>query len=475
MKESSSQPYLTIPVKEALSFSLPSDTGRTPFDLSKHLSGPGIGPSTNISELTDRYLTHDGYKVSRDGSRRIVHLPAPTGPDQGIIPPLKNDKKAYSRYRGRILRSVEKLASRGLVDLQKGNDSLIWVAPNNRTFNLIREKYFSNFKENKPDSENKPIQEISRDHAREDPGDPISRPRAHIRPERYRALQVSRRTRTLEEEDLSEIHNEYLDYRREIDSTVLLFKRREDLRNIDGEVKTLPYTTRFNSTPRKIEAEKKYKAVWNNAGVMFNKGVFLTLTTDPKRHRNVEEANKAFGPAINRFMTYIRKRVKELGYGKLSYITANEFQKNGLLHAHIVIFGIPYLEHYKRISYLWSRTGQGNIIYVYGLNKDGKGWYWRRGKPRDAEKGQSCHDYLKKYLSKNLQDDGQDLYWTFGKRYYTNSATLEPDLSRPVTYSPGQWVYIGSCNREEVPHEVETYNRKIRSPGPPGPPLPVFA
>jgi len=362
-----------------------------------------------------------------------------------------------------------------VVDLKKGADSLIWVAPNNRTFNLIREKYFSNFKENKPDSRKETNTELLRDHARADPGDLHSRPRAHIRPERYHALQHTRRTRTLEEEDLAEIHEYYLDYRREIDSTVLLFKRKEDLRNIDGEVKTLPYTTRFNSTPRKIEAEKKYKAVWNNAGVMHNKGVFLTLTTDPKRHRNVEEANKAFGPALNRFMTYIRKKVKGLGYGRLSHITAYEFQKNGLLHAHIVIFGIPYLEHYKRISYLWSRTGQGSIVYIYGLNKDGKGWYWRRGKPRDAEKGQSCGDYLKKYLSKNLQDDGQDLYWVFGKRFYTNSKTLEPDPSRPVAFCPGQWVYIGSCNREEVPFEVERYNRKIRSPGPPGPPLPALA
>jgi len=340
---------------------------------------------------------------------------------------------------------------------------------------LIREKYFSNFKENSPVQENKVNTEFSRDHARADPGDLHSRPRAHIRPERYKALQVSRRGQVLTEEDHAEIHENYLDYRREIDSTVLLFKRKEDLRNIDGEVKTLPYTTRFNSLPRKIEAEKKYKTVWNNAGVMFNKGVFLTLTTDPKRFHSVEEANKAFGPALNRFMTYIRKRVRGLGYGKLSHITAYEFQKNGLLHAHIVIFGVPYLEHYKRISYLWSRTGQGSIVYLYGLNKDGKGWYWKRGKPKDAEKGQSCGDYLKKYLSKNLQDDGQDLYWVFGKRFYTNSKTLEPDPSRPVPSCPGQWVYIGSCNREEVPHEVEAYNRKIRSPGPPGPPLPALA
>lgn len=361
-----------------------------------------------------------------------------------------------------------------MVDLKKGNDSLTWVSPNNRTFNLIREKYFSNFKENSPNSENKAVEENLRDHTREDPGNPLSRPRAHMRPERARAFRIARSTRTLEEEDLEEIHEEYLDYRREIDSTVLLFKRKEELRNIDGEVKTLPYTTRFNSLPRKIEAEKKYKAVWNNAGVMFERGVFLTLTTDPKRHASVADANKAFGPALNRFMTWVRKRVRSLGYGKLSYISANEFQKNGLLHAHIVIFGLRYLEHYKRISYLWSQTGQGKIVYIYGLRKDAKGWYWVKQRPKDAEKGQSCSDYLKKYLSKNLQDDGQDLFWVFGKRFYTNSTTLEPDLSRAIL-PPGNWVYIGSCHREEVPYEVESYNRKIRAPGPPGPPLPALA
>lgn len=148
---------------------------------------------------------------------------------------------------------------------------------------------------------------------------------------------------------------------------------------------------------------------------MHNKGVFLTLTTDPKRHRNVEEANKAFGPALNRFMTYIRKKVKGLGYGRLSHITAYEFQKNGLLHAHIVIFGIPYLEHYKRISYLWSRTGQGSIVYIYGLNKDGKGCTGDVANQETRRKGSRVVTDPKKYLSKNLQDDGQDLDRVFGK------------------------------------------------------------
>ena len=392
---------------------------------------------------------------------------------------LNPSHKTRDRYYRRAYRQLERLAKENLIDLKKGPDNLIYIAPNNRTFNLIREKHFSNFKENKAVLESEHNLKNSRDQPQAGLGTPLSRPRAHIRPERYRALQVARRARTLEEDDLGEIHEEYLDYRREIDNTVLLFKRKEELGSLDGEVKTRPYETRFNSQPRKIRAGKKYKAIWNNAGVMFNRGIFLTLTTDPKRHRNLEEANKAFGPALNRFMSYIRKWSKDNGYGKLSYLCANEFQKDtnsrGLLHAHIVIFGPRYLLHYKKISYLWSRTGQGKIVYVYSLRKDGNGWYWTKGRPKDAEKGQSCGDYLKKYLSKNLQDDGQDLYWAFAKRYFTSSNTLEPDPSRPVPSCPGQWVYIGSCNREEVPFEVERYNRKIRSPGPPGPPLPALA
>lgn len=360
--------------------------------------------------------------------------------------------------------------------MEKGPDSLIWIAPNNRTLNLMKEKHFSNFAENKAFLENNPAGQELKGQGEKDQEGLQSRPRAHMRPERARALWVARRDNILTEEDLEEIHGDYQEYWSEINNTVLLFKRKAALGDIDGEIKTRPYETRFNSLPRKIHQEKRYKALWNNAGVMFNRGVFLTLTTDPKRHRNVEEANKAFGPALNRFMTWLRKRVKDLGYGKLSYITANEFQKNGLLHAHIVIFGLPYLEHYKRVSYLWSRTGQGKIVYLYSLRKDAKGWYWTRGKPKDAEKGQSCSDYLKKYLSKNLQDDGQDLYWLFAKRFFTSSKTLEPEPGRPAP-APGDWIYIGSCHWSKVPDEVEQYNRRVSrtGTGPPGSPLPAFA
>lgn len=437
-------PYLTTTLKETDIFLLESETGRDPFDISRHLSGAGV----NLPYMTTLYLRHDNQP--------------------------KNDSLTRDRYYKRLYRHLQGLDSQGLLILQKGPDNLIWIAPNNRTFNLIREKHFSNFKENRAFSETEGKQEFSLSNGSEAPLPPLSRPRAHIRPERYEALQVARRDRVLAEEDLAEIHESYLDYRREIDNTVLLFKRREDLQNIDGEVKTRPYETRFNSTPRKIGAEKRYRALWNNAGVMFNRGVFLTVTTDPKRHGNVDRANKAFGPALNQFLTYVRKKVKANGYGKLSYISANEFQKNGLLHAHIVIFGIPYLDHYKRVSYLWSRTGQGQIVYLYSLRKDSKGWYWTRKRPKDAEAGQSCSDYLKKYLSKNLQDDGQDLYWVFAKRYFTSSKTLEGDQGK-YQAPPGNWVYIGSCHWSEIPQEVEAYNRRIQAPGPPGPPLPALA
>ena len=440
MNKSCNTLYLINSLKELPDLSLPSESGRSPFDLSRRLPAYGV----NLPTLAGQYLRYDKH--------------------------LDPDHKTRDRYYRRLYRTLEKLASHGLVDLKKGADSLIWVAPNNRTFNLIREKHFSNFKENKAFPESEHNLKNSRDQAQEDLGTPLSRPRAHIRPERYRALQVARRARTLEEEDLGEIHEEYLGYRNEIDNTVLLFKRKEELGSLDGEVKTRPYETRFNSLPRKIGAEKRYKALWNNAGVMFNRGVFLTLTTDPKRHQNVTEANKAFGPALNRFMTWLRKSVKERGYGKLSYISANEFQKNGLLHAHIVVFGLPYLDHYKRISYLWSRTGQGEIVYLYSLRKDAKGWYWTKGRPKDAEKGQSCGDYLKKYISKNLQDDGQDLYWVFAKRFFTSSKTLEGDKDKPLVATSGQWVYIGSCHWSEVPAEVEAYNKRASwGSGPPAP------
>ena len=134
MKEGSCDSYLTIPLKEPQYLLLPSDTGRSSFNLGRILLANPAG--INLPYLVELYTKHDGFKKRRLKKGFVPLLPTPD-----TIPapnsPLYLNYTVLKRYRQRVSRAVDKLEAEGLVDLRKDSYNLTWITPKQELLNLI--------------------------------------------------------------------------------------------------------------------------------------------------------------------------------------------------------------------------------------------------------------------------------------------------------------------------------------------------
>ena len=249
------------------------------------------------------------------------------------------------------------------------------------------------------------------------------------------------------------------------------------------QLERLPYRTRYTDKGRKVHNLRTYDHAWNRANLLYKRGVFVTLTTDMSLHKSLWHANRHLTRAFNRYMSLLvsrKKRYLEKRYDldteetgeeikRLKYIAAYEFQENGLIHLHVVFFGIRYLATIEQISEDWQQCGQGRIVHAYGINRDGNVWMWNRAKPDDAE-GKSPVDYLRKYLEKALYIvEGFGMYWAVNKRFSSMSRIFQskecegcrsiwsgflkvcPHCGAKLIKHPKGYRFLGSVSRDESP------------------------
>lgn len=218
---------------------------------------------------------------------------------------------------------------------------------------------------------------------------------------------------------------------------------------------------------------------------------FLTLTTDPAlwmrpkgeefiRHIRTEGDKHSYHfNAVGKGLSLIaanrhestawRKWYEAECYRRdyrVPYIRVVEFQKNGLIHTHILLFGISWDTSWHEFAKDWGeKYGQGFTNKAYRIvNKDHR-WEWADAefKPVDT-KGRNPSDYLMKYLKKaqHLPQvtcpkckhvmysageticpecktrikpayDGRFMYWVCGKRFFTVSNSLRtPDFDAEI-------------------------------------------
>ena len=155
----------------------------------------------------------------------------------------------------------------------------------------------------------------------------------------------------------------------------------------------------------------------------------------------------------NKEATELRKAAKEFIKSdnslKLPYLCVREFQKNGNVHYHIIIFGIKWLKRNDEISRIWEEYGQGKITKInkIGWNEE-RGYIWGPGQAPEDSKGRQPLEYLKKYLLKGQYADRNPeaalLYWVFNSRFYTYSSSLLSDMHKPRPYkSKGLYEFAG--------------------------------
>ena len=350
-----------------------------------------------------------------------------------------SDLARIQRYRRRLLKSLKSLRDAGVIHLWRGSDSLCqWLLTSNG-LNLIRRQQNSNFLENPPNG----IYSLPR----------------RARQERYRALNITAGKQLLTPDDRYSVSQEFDTYLDDVTNRRIILCHAESRNNPDAELYFLPYKTRFTDMNRKKTNLNTYEAIWDYSSQKYKIGVFLTLTTDPHRFRSSYHANKHFQVAFNRLMSFLKKKYKE----RPKYLNVHEFTAKGLLHSHIIIFGIDYLAHYKTISEWWDRCGQGRIVHIYGIRHNGVKWTWSKAKPKYAKKGQTPPNYLKKYLKKSLfEADELELYWAFNKRFFTYSRSLRPATPPRTKAWPG-FYFIGSAPSDMVSVLLERRSRILWS------------
>lgn len=273
----------------------------------------------------------------------------------------------------------------------------------------------------------------------------------------------------------------------------------------------LNYKTRFTDPYRHWQNEKTYRAAINKSTEMFDSGVFITLTADPQIHMrkrgeeferyvkdpstgntykfeltgkggNLWSANRSESRAWRGWYERMCHRYKR----RIPYIRVVEFQKNGLIHTHLLLFGIAWEESWEELARDWGeRYGQGIMNQVYRVRNVNGVWQWANSKEQPTDtKGRSPADYLGKYLKKasdiptikcphcgkivsavvsgkiecpechsqlKAPRDGRYMYWATGKRFFTISQCLRDDdfddqlLKETIKeLSPYNWKFIGA-------------------------------
>ena len=350
---------------------------------------------------------------------------------------MKSPDKEYHRLYMKLYRRVKKLEELELVSVEKRHDGLLWVSVTGSAVNLIQQARNSNFRE-------KPFESI------------FNLPR-RTRPQRIEAIKKVLQVKMLNRETREELQELFEEYLAETEDRVIILKRSPDAPDYMPKFFIVPSWNRFTAEEIRIQNLKKYETIWEKASETFDYAVFVTLTTDPKRHKSLWHSWRHFAKSFNRFMSYLRKL---FGF-RPPYIAVYEFTKeSGLMHVHLVLFGIRYLMHYRRLSYVWSKEGQGQIVHVYTIRNDGNGWHWARMRPKDAKRGESADDYLKKYLKKALfQPEGLSLYWVSNKRFFTYSRVFSQYLPKKPP-SLGYYEFFGAFFVFDVPafvFEAELY------------------
>jgi len=348
-----------------------------------------------------------------------------------------NKNKDFNREYIRLYRLLKRLEKDGFVELFK-MDGLIWVKPKDANIlDLIKgDLQNSNFAKQKTKS-------------------PLIPKRCNKH--RKEAIEISLTKQMLDETKRKKITQCFNSYINELKYKKIVLKRFYDAPTFYSKFLVIPYKTRFNDKRYSRKQFKVHNEIFKIASSKYKNAVLLTLTTDPKRFKSVFHGWKNFSKALNRFMSFLRKRLKE----RPLYSAYYEFTKSGLLHVHIIIFGKAYLLPKNDIVKEWERCKQGTIVDVMALLNSSGRWSSLSSNLASNQNIRNVKGYLGKYLSKSLYDAEQlELYFTSNKRFISYSYRLyRPEA--PQRESLGVFYFLCSCFEWELPlvvYEEEAEN-----------------
>jgi hypothetical protein len=297
-------------------------------------------------------------------------------------------------------------------------------------------------------------------------------------------------------------HGEYVDqrhgllrelaqYREDISDKVSVFENR-----VFDRFLIIYCSNRFNSVYDAKPTRERFRTALDRATEEFRRGVVLSLTVNPDWFESHSEATHGIAEAKNNLLNRLKY---QLGISP-AQISVLDFQRNGLPHYHIVLFGVDVVDEEQnqtgeptvsesQIRGYWSEYEAGEQVDVSPT--------WLRGNNRwvlhDDEQGRVS---LRYYLGKRVREllslaemDVSDLwdrvasrdielwrhalFWVYEKQYVSCSGSLresDGDCDRAngdgdeLPYVP-EWRYVGTARYDQIPTHIVNKAIVCRPPG----------
>lgn len=264
-----------------------------------------------------------------------------------------------------------------------------------------------------------------------------------------------------------EIMRELATYRDNIAGTYSILQHR-----LKEQYLAIKNTTRFTNEHDAKKSQTRFREALETASGQYAEASVVTLTIDPKRFGSHKDATKAIREAKGRLLSYLTYQMGE----SATQVTISDFQRNGMLHYHIVLFGI------SRVRESDNETGEPTVseaqIREYWDEKQDIGSQvsinraWTRNDEwvlhRD-ETTVSLGYYLGKRVRKLVDLTGVDtdtipqkhwrqaLFWAYNIRHVTCSDSLrETETTEDNSGLPEivEWEYVGTARYEQIPTQI---------------------
>jgi hypothetical protein len=244
------------------------------------------------------------------------------------------------------------------------------------------------------------------------------------------------------------------------------------------------YITRFNDEGRAKKSQRRFRERLTTAAERYDEAACVTLTVDPTRFDSHRKAVDEFSDAVSRFLSWLPH---QLGISP-AQVSARDFQKNGLPHIHIALFGVRPVDDGQsetgeatlskaEVRDYWDTTaGISSQVRVQPVTRRNESWLLHR----DDDGKVSLSYYLGKRM-RELADyaaadadeaadmaeaDDEDslwrhaLFWVYEKRYTSGSDSLLSDADEGDT-DDGRglphvsvWQYEGTACFNQIPQQV---------------------
>jgi ribosomal protein S6E (S10) len=111
-----------------------------------------------------------------------------------------------------------------------------------------------------------------------------------------------------------------------------------------------------------------------------HKGMQGRTESDAQYFKRIRSTQKAHNVTASELREAAAEYIKQDFNLKLPYLCVWEFQRNGNVHYHIIIFGISWLKRNDEISRIWQEYGQGQITKINKISwNEERGYTWAAG------------------------------------------------------------------------------------------------